>query len=158
MNKKIICVVNNIKRELFIDVRISLLEMLRDILLLKGTKQGCGTGECGACTVIVNGMVVDSCIFLAVWADGKEITTIEGIQNKDGSLSKLQKNFIKSGAIQCGFCTPGMVMSSSVLLNKNPNPTKEDIRRGMSGNLCRCTGYQKILEAIENTVKEKNEE
>jgi len=129
-----------------------LLDLLRNRLGLKGTKKGCGTGECGACTVLVNGEPVNSCILLAIKVDGKEITTIEDIK-KEGSLSKLQKAFIKYGALQCGFCGPGMLMSAKALLDRNPNPSKEEIKDALSGNLCRCTGYAKIIEAIQNVNK-----
>jgi len=129
-----------------------LLDLLRNRLGLKGTKKGCGTGECGACTVLVNGEPVNSCILLAIKVDGKEITTIEDLK-KEGSLSKLQKAFIKYGALQCGFCGPGMLMSAKALLDRNPNPSKEEIKVALSGNLCRCTGYAKIIEAIQNVNK-----
>jgi len=153
MNKRITVTVNGRRRELNVDVRSSLLEMLREELRLTGTKQGCAAGECGACTVSVDGGLVDSCIYLAVWADGKTVTTIEGVASPDGALSDVQQSFIDSGAIQCGFCTPGMVIAATALLEKNPRPTRDEIRRGLSGNLCRCTGYQKIVDAVENTAK-----
>ena len=157
MNKTITCMINGKEQTLNIDTKMSLLEMLRNELGLTGAKQGCGVGECGACSVIVNGSVLDSCIYLAVWADGKTITTIEGVQKPDGSLSDLQKNFVEMGAIQCGFCTPGLVLSATAFLEDNPNPTRNEIRRGLSGNLCRCTGYQKVIEAVEKTVEERKE-
>ena len=155
MLKKINCVVNGEALEIEVDVRESLLDMLRNRLHLTGTKQGCGVGECGACAVLIDGNSMDSCIYMAVWADGKNITTIEGISNPDGSLSDVQQNFVDKGAVQCGFCTPGFVISTTALLNKNSNPSKAEIRRGLSGNLCRCTGYQKILEAVETTVEQR---
>lgn len=155
MLKKINCVVNGEALEIEIDVRESLLDMLRNRLHLTGTKQGCGVGECGACAVLIDGNTMDSCIYMAVWADGKNITTIEGISNDDGTLSDIQQNFVEKGAVQCGFCTPGFVISTTALLNKNSNPSKDEIRRGLSGNLCRCTGYQKILEAVETTVEQR---
>lgn len=132
-----------------VDVRKSLLEVLRQDFALTGIKGGCGVGECGACSVIVNGEVIDSCIFLAVWADGAKITTIEGITPEDGSLSDLQKAFVEKGAVQCGFCTPGMVVSGTQFLADHPHPTHEEVKRGLSGNMCRCTGYTKIIEAVE---------
>ena len=153
MKKQITVTVNGRRRELSVDVRSSLLEMLREELKLTGTKQGCAVGECGACTVNVDGGLIDSCIYLAVWADGKSVTTIEGVASPDGTLSDVQQSFIDSGAIQCGFCTPGLVVAAEALLEKNPRPTRDEIRRGLSGNLCRCTGYQKIVDAVENTVK-----
>ena len=155
MLKKINCVVNSEALEIEIDVRESLLDMLRNRLHLTGTKQGCGVGECGACAVLIDGNTMDSCIYMAVWADGKNITTIEGIGNDDGTLSDIQQNFVEKGAVQCGFCTPGFVISTTALLNKNSNPSKDEIRRGLSGNLCRCTGYQKILDAVETTVEQR---
>jgi carbon-monoxide dehydrogenase small subunit len=156
MKKQITVTVNGRCRELLIDVRSSLLEMLREELKLTGTKQGCAAGECGACTVSVDGEPIDSCICLAVWADGKSVTTIEGIASPDGTLSGVQQNFIDSGAIQCGFCTPGLVIAATALLDKNPHPTRNEIRRGLSGNLCRCTGYQKIVDAVENTSRSRS--
>ncbi len=139
--------------ELYVDVRESLLEVLRTRLHLTGAKEGCSVGECGACTVIVDGRNITSCLYLAVWADGKSIETIEG-QSIDGNISTLQKNFIDENAIQCGFCTPGFVLSAKVLLNENPHPTREEIKKGISGNMCRCTGYQNIIRAIEKTAEE----
>lgn len=141
--------------ELQVDVRESLLDMLRNRLHLTGTKQGCGVGECGACAVLIDGQTLDSCIYMAVWADGKDIVTIEGLTGSDGSLTDLQQNFVDKGAVQCGFCTPGFVVSATALLDKNPNPSKDEIRRGLSGNLCRCTGYQKILDAVESTADQR---
>ena len=131
-----------------------LLAFLREDLFLTGTKEGCGEGDCGACTVLVDGISVNSCIYPALLAGGKEITTIEGIE-KDGELSEIQKAFIRHGAIQCGFCSPGMIMSSEALLRKNPHPTEAEIRRGISGNLCRCTGYQQIVDAILDVASQR---
>ncbi|KAF0091823.1 MAG: carbon-monoxide dehydrogenase small subunit [Fusobacteria bacterium] len=155
MLKTINCTVNGRAMELQVDVRESLLDMLRNRLHLTGTKQGCGVGECGACAVLIDGETLDSCIYLAVWADGKDIVSIEGLTGADGSLSDLQQNFVDKGAVQCGFCTPGFVVSATALLEKNPNPSKDEIRRGLSGNLCRCTGYQKILDAVESTADQR---
>lgn len=155
MLKTINCTINGRAMELQVDVRESLLDMLRNRLHLTGTKQGCGVGECGACAVLIDGQTLDSCIYMAVWADGKDIVTIEGITEADGSLSDLQQNFVDKGAVQCGFCTPGFVISATALLDKKPNPTKAEIRRGLSGNLCRCTGYQKILDAVESTADQR---
>ena len=155
MLKTINCTINGRAMELQVDVRESLIDMLRNRLHLTGTKQGCGVGECGACAVLIDGQTLDSCIYMAVWADGKDIVTIEGLTGADGSLTDLQQNFVDKGAVQCGFCTPGFVVSATALLDKNPNPSKDEIRRGLSGNLCRCTGYQKILDAVESTADQR---
>ena len=144
--------VNGKRRALLIDERCSLLEVLRADLQLTGTKEGCAVGECGACTVIVDGETVDACIYLAAWANGREITTIEGIASPEGSLSDIQRNFIDAGAVQCGYCIPGMVVSTKALLDHTPAPNRAEIRRGLSGNLCRCTGYTKIVDAVERTA------
>jgi carbon-monoxide dehydrogenase small subunit len=126
----------------------TLLRLLREKLGLTGTKEGCGIGECGACTVLLDGMPVNSCLVLAPKVEGRKIETIEGLGNRD-SIHPLQKSFINHGAIQCGFCTPGILMSSKALLEKISNPTREDIKEAISGHLCRCTGYHQIIEAIE---------
>lgn len=139
--------VNDKHYEMEVDDNITLLEVLRDRLMLIGTKYGCGEGECGACTVLVNEVPVNSCMVLAVKAHGQRILTVEGL-SKDGELHPLQKAFIETGALQCGYCTPGMLMSAYALLLKNSNPTQEDIKEAISGNLCRCTGYQNIFDAI----------
>jgi carbon-monoxide dehydrogenase small subunit len=130
----------------------TLLDVLRDDLDLTGTKCGCETGECGACTVLLDGKAVLSCLTLAVTTDGKNIVTIEGLSEGE-ALHPLQSAFIEHGAIQCGYCTPGMILSANSLLNDNPNPTPEEIKKALSGNLCRCTGYQKIIEAVEDAAK-----
>ena len=139
--------VNGKKREAETTASTRLLDLLRDDLHLTGTKEGCGKGECGACTVIMNGELVVSCLILAPQADGTVITTIEGIGNDD-RLDLIQEAFIETGAVQCGFCTPGMILAVKKLLEENPLPSEEEIKRGISGNLCRCTGYQKIFDAI----------
>jgi aerobic carbon-monoxide dehydrogenase small subunit len=126
----------------------TLLEVLRDRIGLKGTKRGCDMGQCGACTVLVNGEAVLSCLMLAASADGKEVTTIEGLE-RSGRLHPLQEAFVSEGAVQCGFCTPGMILSAKGLLDKEPDPTEETIREALSGNLCRCTGYEKIVQAVQ---------
>jgi aerobic-type carbon monoxide dehydrogenase small subunit (CoxS/CutS family) len=140
--------VNGERHELEVAAHETLLELLRYGLNLTGTKKCCGEGECGACTVILNGRCVNACIIFALEADGSEIVTIEGLSD-DGKPSTLQQAFLDKGAVQCGFCTPGMIMAAHYLLLNNPNPTAEDIREGLSGNLCRCTGYEKIVEAVQ---------
>ena len=155
MKKNITFTVNGKEYSTNVDVRKSLLEVLREELNFTGTKQGCGVGECGACTVIIDGVTADSCIYLAVWADGKNIKTIEGVSDRGGNLSDIQESYIDAGAVQCGFCTPGLILSTEVLLDNIAEPTRDEIRRGISGNLCRCTGYQKIIEAVERTVEKR---
>jgi carbon-monoxide dehydrogenase small subunit len=130
----------------------TLLEVIREDLGLTGTKEGCGLGECGACTVLMDGKAVNSCLVLATEADGKKITTIEGLANGD-KLHPIQKAFVDHGGLQCGFCTPGMIMAAKALLDKNPTPTEEEVKRGIAGNLCRCTGYAKIIESIKAAAK-----
>jgi len=146
-------IINGDKKTLNIDPSMTLIEILRKELKLTGTKEGCGKGECGSCTVIMNGKTVNSCLVLGSQIDGSEITTIEGL-SKNGELHPLQKAFIEEGAVQCGFCIPGMIMSAKSLLDENPDPAEEEIREGISGNLCRCTGYSKIIEAIQKAAKE----
>ena len=130
-----------------VDTRMTLIEAIRDKIGLTGTKEGCSVGECGTCTVLMDGKPIYSCLMLAVDAEGKEILTIEGLADSDG-LHPIQKSFIDHGAVQCGFCTPGMILTTTALLDENPNPTEEEIKKAISGNLCRCTGYSKIIEAI----------
>ncbi len=151
MSQKLVCTVNGKRYEGMVEDDMTLLHFLRDTLHLTGTKEGCGEGDCGACTVLVDDEAVNSCLYLALLANGHKITTIEGIE-QDGELSRLQKAFVKHGAIQCGFCSPGMIMASYALLLKNPNPTDEEIRRAISGNICRCTGYQQIVDAVRDTA------
>ena len=140
-----------------VDPSMSLLHFLRDGLKLFGTKEACGEGECGACTIIMNGEAVTSCIILAVEAEGAEITTVEGLA-KNGKLSILQQEFIAQDALQCGFCTPGFLMSARALLDHDPNPSDEEIIEVLSGNLCRCTGYIPILEAVKRAAAREREE
>ena len=147
MKQVIRLIVNDEEYELLVPSNRTLLDLLRDDLGLTGSKKGCDSGECGACTVRLDGLPVLACITLACEADGKRIDTIEGM-SKEGRLNPVQEAFLENGAIQCGFCTPGMIISASALLESNPAPTVEEIRRGISGNLCRCTGYLKIVEAI----------
>jgi carbon-monoxide dehydrogenase small subunit len=132
----------------------TLCDVLRDRLGFTEVKKGCGSGECGACTVLVDGKAVNSCLMLAVKANGRQITTIKGL-SKDGKLHPLQEEFIKHGAIQCGYCTPGMIMAAKALLDSNPHPSEQEVREAISGNLCRCTGYQQIVEAIMAAAAEK---
>jgi carbon-monoxide dehydrogenase small subunit len=126
----------------------TLLDVLREVLFLTGTKRGCDSGECGACTVLLNGQAVHSCLILAAELEGQDVLTIEGLSKNPKELHPLQKAFIEKGAVQCGFCTPGLMMSAKALLDRNPNPTEEEVRHSISGNLCRCTGYSKIVDAI----------
>ena len=140
--------VNGIARSLEVDPAQRLIDVLRDQLDLTGTKEGCGEGECGACTVIMGGRAVNACLVLGLQAQGQEVVTIEGLA-QDGRLDPLQKAFIDEGAIQCGFCSPGMLMSAKALLLQNPNPGEAEIRSAIAGNLCRCTGYQKIVKAVQ---------
>ncbi len=127
----------------------SLLEVLRERLGLVGTKESCGKGECGACTVVMNGRTVNACLVMAAQAEGAQVLTVEGLSGPGGRLHPVQQAFVEAGAVQCGYCMPGMVVSAWALLQKNPHPTPEAIREGLEGNLCRCTGYQKVFEAVE---------
>jgi carbon-monoxide dehydrogenase small subunit len=138
--------------EAYVQYSMTFLDFLRGELRLTGTKRGCEEGECGACTIMLDGVPVTSCTMLAAEADGHEIVTIEGIM-KDGALHPVQKEFIDKWALQCGFCTPGMIISAVALLQENPNPTEYEIRDAIAGNLCRCTGYAKIVEAIESAAE-----
>lgn len=148
--------INGDYREIAVDPWRTLVEVLREDLDLTGTKTGCQTGDCGACTVIMDGRTVTSCLTLAIEADGSEIVTIEGLAPNGDELDVIQDEFINRGAIQCGYCTPGMIMSAKYLLDKNPNPTEKEIRKGLSGNLCRCTGYNRIVEAIGAAAEKMN--
>ncbi len=148
MNKKIEITVNGRLYRLGVEPRATLLDVIRYDLGLTGTKAGCEKGECGTCTVIMDNRPVNSCLILAVEADGSEILTIEGLATGE-DLHPLQKSFVEMGAIQCGFCTPGMILVAKALLDKNPKPTEREIRQAIAGNLCRCTGYDKIVKAIQ---------
>jgi carbon-monoxide dehydrogenase small subunit len=145
--KQVRLLVNGTPYELDVEAWETLVDVLRNDLGLTGTKEGCGLGECGACTIIMDGKAVNSCLVLAAEADGKHITTIEGLADGD-ELHPIQEAFVECGGLQCGFCTPGMIMSTKALLDENPNPSEEEIRRGIAGNICRCTGYAKIIESI----------
>ena len=156
MNYPIEITVNGERMRFDVPANLRLIDLLRRELEMTGTHEGCGEGDCGACTVIVNGRAVNSCLMLAVEADGCEIQTIEGLSKGD-QLHPIQQAFIEHGAIQCGFCTPGMIMAAKALLDQNPHPSEEDVRRALQGNLCRCTGYKKIIEAVLSlTEKEKS--
>ncbi len=155
MKKLITFMLNGEEVEHAVDTHKTLLKMVREDFDLTGAKEGCGAGECGACTVIMNGRAVNACLVFAVEADGQELLTIEGLA-VDGVLDPLQVSFIENAALQCGYCTPGMIMTAKALLNENPNPSTDEIKEGISGNLCRCTGYKKIIEAIEYVVHEQN--
>jgi carbon-monoxide dehydrogenase small subunit len=131
-----------------VESHLRLVDLLRDVLGEKGTKEGCGEGECGACTVLVDGKPINSCLFPAPEVEGSEVTTIEGLLEQDGELSPVQRAYLAQGAAQCGFCTPGMIMTTVALLKDNPNPEEHEIRRALTGNLCRCTGYMQIIDGI----------
>ena len=147
MTHKIQFTINGETVALEVEPRQKLVDVIREEIGLTGTKKGCGDGDCGACSILLDGKLVNSCLVLAVEADGKEITTIEGLADGD-KLHPLQQSFIDHGAIQCGYCTPGMILSAKVLLDQDQNPSEESIRKAIGGNLCRCTGYTKIIEAI----------
>ena len=149
--KHISLTVNGDQHELLVDASWTLLETLRDHLRLTGTKEGCSNGNCGACTVMIDGRTANSCLVLVAEMDGNEITTIEGIATQ-GRLNPVQEAFIKDGALQCGFCTPGFIVSTTALLQRDPDPSEEEIRTKLAGNLCRCTGYDKIIMAVEDAA------
>ena len=141
------CTINGERIDIDVDPALRLVDFLREKLYLTGTKIGCKKGECGACTVIIDHQAVNSCLVPVMRANGAEIETIEGLE-KNGKLTILQEEFVNKGAVQCGFCTPGMIMSSKALLDRNPNPTGDDVQEALGGNICRCTGYNKIEEAV----------
>lgn len=150
------CKVNGEERHIMIDDRESLADVLRNKLHLTSVKKGCEVGECGACTVIINDEAFDSCIYLAIWAEDKEILTIEGLMDDDGKISDIQQAFIDEGAVQCGFCTCGFIMSSMPVVESDEEYTREDIKKQISGNLCRCTGYENIINAVEKVKKDNS--
>lgn len=154
MLKLIKMTVNGKEVETAVDPRESLLDVLRNRLGLTSVKRGCEVGECGACTVLVDGEAIDSCIYLAVWAEGKTILTVEGLRGPNGELSPIQQAFVEEAAVQCGFCTPGLIMTAVEIVGSGKRYTREELRKQISGHLCRCTGYQNILNAMERIVDE----
>ena len=154
LTHKISLRVNGTCYEVEVESREFLSEVLRDRLFLTGTKESCGLGDCGSCTVIMDGIPVTSCLTLAVEAEGKEILTIEGMAPEVGELHSIQRKFSECGAVQCGFCTPGMIISAMALLDRNPSPSEEEIKDAISGNICRCTGYTKVIKAIASASNE----
>lgn len=150
--KEVHFTLNGKKVSRMIDVRSSLTDLLRNDFRLTSVKKGCEVGECGACTVLINGEAFNSCIYLAVWAEGKEILTLEGLANPDGTISDIQQAFIDEAAIQCGFCTPGFIMTATEILNSGKMYTDAELRKLLSGHLCRCTGYENIMRAVKKTM------
>ncbi len=153
MIKEIKCNVNGQERQIIIDTRESLTDTLRNRLNLTSVKKGCEVGECGACTVLVDGKATNSCIYLSIWADGKSILTVEGLQDDQGNLHPVQQAFVDTAAVQCGFCTPGIIMTGVEIVGRNKEYTREEIRKEISGHLCRCTGYQNIINAIVQAIE-----
>ncbi len=158
MNRIIACTVNGQKKEIRIDVRQSLLEVLREQLGLLSVKQGCAVGECGACTVLLDDVPIDACLYLAVWADGRSIRTVEG-ESRNAKLSGVQQTFVDEGAVQCGICTPGFVMAATSFVEKHQHQkvSRYTIRRGLAGNLCRCTGYDTIVTAVQKCLDDDDQ-
>lgn len=154
-NRDVTCTVNGKERTFLIDVRSSLSDMLRASAGLDSIKHGCDVGECGACTVLIDGRPFNSCIYLAIWAEGKTIVTLEGLSDVKGTISDIQQAFIDEGSVQCGICTPGFIMASIPIIEADQPSTREEIRRQIAGNLCRCTGYENIVTAIEKTQKKR---
>jgi carbon-monoxide dehydrogenase small subunit len=152
MKKEMTFTLNGESVAMEVDATWTLLYLLREVLELTGTKLGCGYGECGACTVIMDGKAVNSCLLPVLEAEGRSVVTIEGVAGKDGTLDPIQQAFVDHGAVQCGFCTPGMIMSAKALLDENPKPSEEEIKEGIEGNLCRCTGYVKIIDAVKSVA------
>ena len=159
MQRKLVrCTINGKYTETMVDVRASLTDMLRNDYRLTSVKKGCEVGECGACNVIIDGECFNSCIYLAVWADGKNIKTLESLLGPNGELSDIQQAFIDEGAVQCGFCTPGFIMSAVEILESGKMYTRDELRKQLSGHLCRCTGYENIINAVEKTMKKRHGE
>lgn len=156
MEKKLVkCNINGKDVETYVDVRASLTDMLRNDYRLTSVKKGCEVGECGACNVIIDGECFNSCIYLAVWAEGKHIRTLESLLGPGGELSDIQQAFVDEAAVQCGFCTPGFIMTAVEILETGKEFTRDELRKRLSGHLCRCTGYENILNAVENTMKKR---
>ncbi len=156
MQKQLVkCNVNGKDVETYVDVRASLTDMLRNDYRLTSVKKGCEVGECGACNVLIDGECFNSCIYLAVWADGRHIRTLESLLGPNGELSDIQRAFVDEAAVQCGFCTPGFIMTAVELLESGREYTREELRKQLSGHLCRCTGYENILNAVEKTMKRR---
>lgn len=156
MEKKLIkCNINGKNVETYVDVRASLTDMLRNDYRLTSVKKGCEVGECGACNVIIDGECYNSCIYLAVWAEGKHIRTLESLLGPNGELSDIQQAFVDEAAVQCGFCTPGFIMTAVKILESGKEYTRDELRKQLSGHLCRCTGYENILNAVEKTMKKR---
>ena len=152
--KRIRCTINGRPVDKMVDVRASLTDLLRDDFSLSSVKKGCDVGECGACTVLIDGETYNSCIYLAAWADGHDIVTVDGPTNPDGSLSPVQQAFVNEGAIQCGFCTPGFLMTAQEIINRGRDLSDAELRKQLSGHLCRCTGYENIVKAVRRALDE----
>jgi carbon-monoxide dehydrogenase small subunit len=150
MAREVSFVFNGNKMKMVVEDHWTLLHLIREELGYTGTKEGCGSGECGACTVIVDGEAVNSCLFLAAEIDGHELITVEGLASDDGALHPIQKAFVENGGIQCGYCSPGMILSAKALLDENPNANEDEIKEAIAGNLCRCTGYVQIIDSIKS--------
>ncbi len=156
MRRMITTTVNGERHQVDVLVHRTLLDFLRQDLFLMGTKSGCETGDCGACTVLLDGLAVNACLVLAVEADGKSITTVEGLAAPNGDLHPLQAAFVEHSAIQCGYCTPGMLMTAAALLDETPRPTEDEVKEALAGNLCRCTGYYSIVKAVLTAAERMN--
>lgn len=157
MSTEIDFTLNGNKINMTVEDHWTLLHLLREEMGLIGTKEGCGSGECGACTVIIDGEAINSCLYLAPEINGRHVMTIEGLAAADGTLHPLQQSFVENGGIQCGFCSPGMIMSSKALLDENPTPSLDDIKHALAGNLCRCTGYTQIFESVQAVTHKRPE-
>jgi len=153
MKKEVVFTLNNEEVIVEVDPKWTLLHLLREVLELTGTKEGCGVGECGACTVIVDGEAVNSCLYPVMEVEGRSVVTIEGVASPDGTLHPIQQAFIENNGVQCGYCTSGMMMSAKALLDKKNDPTEDEIRTSIAGNICRCTGYVQIVESIQQAAE-----